>query len=139
MSASQLPALTAVAFQLVDRLDTYERDVASMIAARNDMELYQQVARHMDSMRMYASALPMVSVVWVELVIRHFELAHGMWRLQLGRITMAEMGTLHEVHRGCVGNMRRRCQQLILSQDEVGAPAAAVIAVAQWTAGAAKA
>lgn len=82
MSASQGPALTAVAFQLAAALEMYQQEVAGMVAAPQDAEQYQRVSRRMDEMRMYAAALPAVSVAWVELMIRHFELTHGLWRAQ---------------------------------------------------------
>ncbi|QJW84222.1 hypothetical protein HK414_11375 [Ramlibacter terrae] len=31
---------------------------------------------------MYAGAFPSLSVAWVEVLIRHFELTHGQWRQQ---------------------------------------------------------
>jgi len=82
MSASQASALSAIAFQLVAALERYEGDVGRLVRNPADMELYQRTSRHVDDLRMYAGAFPSLSVAWVELLIRHFELTHGIWRQQ---------------------------------------------------------
>lgn len=82
MSASQASALSAIAFQLVAALESYEEDVDRLVRTPADVELYQRVSRHVDELRMYAGALPSLSAAWVEVLIRHFELTHGLWRQQ---------------------------------------------------------
>lgn len=82
MSAAQTHALAAVAFQLAATVDRYEHAVARLVDAPDDLELYHLVSRQVDDMRMYAAAFPMLAVAWAEVLIRHFELTHGIWRLQ---------------------------------------------------------
>lgn len=111
MSASQAPALSAIAFQLAAALDVYEQDVALLVRAPLDPELYHRVSGHMDRMRMYAAALPGLAVPWVELMIRHFELTHGLWR-QHG-CEEVDLQQLHAQLRDAVRTLASRCVLLM--------------------------
>lgn len=113
MSASQAPALTAVAFQLAAALEAYEQEVAALLAAPVDPELYRRVSSRMDAMRMYAAALPSASVPWVELLIRHFELLHATWDRQQQGPEPADVPELQRQHRAAVQRLARECTQLI--------------------------
>lgn len=115
MSASQAPALSAIAFQLAATLDAYEQDVAALVRAPLDTEAYHRVSRHMDQMRMYAAALPLVSVAWVEVMIRHFELTHGIWRMHKDGADAADLRALHGQLREAVRGLARKCVQLMPS------------------------
>jgi hypothetical protein len=112
MSASQFQALSAIAFQLAATLETYEEDVAAMLRTPTDADLYRRVSGHVDQMRMYAAALPPLSVVWVEVLIRHFELTHGLWRAQRepGAVPLTE---LHSALRDAIRRLSKRCVQLM--------------------------
>jgi hypothetical protein len=112
MSASQFQALSAIAFQLAATLETYEQDVAAMLRTPADADLYRRVSGHVDQMRMYAAALPPLSVAWVEVLIRHFELTHGLWRVhrEPGSVPLAE---LHEALRDAIRRLSKRCVQLM--------------------------
>jgi hypothetical protein len=112
MSASQFNAFSAIAFQLAATLETYEADVAKMLKAPLDAELYRRVSGHVDQMRMYAAALPPLSVAWVEVLIRHFELTHGLWRSQREPGTV-ELGPLHQQLLDAIRRLSRRCVQLM--------------------------
>jgi hypothetical protein len=81
MSASQAPAQSAIAFQLATALEAYGDEVGQLLHSPLDAGRYQAVTRRMDEMRMYAASLPQLSVSWVELLIRHFEFTHALWRL----------------------------------------------------------
>jgi 7-keto-8-aminopelargonate synthetase-like enzyme len=113
MSASQAPALSAIAFQLAATLDAYEQDVAAMVRAPLDTEAYHRVSRHMDQMRLYAASLPPLSVAWVEVMIRHFELTHGLWRMQKDGAHKADLRQLHGHLREAVSRLSRKCVQLM--------------------------
>jgi hypothetical protein len=114
MSASQAPALSAIAFQLAAALDAYEQDVAVMVRAGFDPDLYQRVSRRMDEMRLYAASLPSLSVPWVEVMIRHFELLHGIWNgVQDPEADPAQVQALHRELRGAVQRLSRKCVQLM--------------------------
>lgn len=115
MAACDRPALSAVAFQLAAALDAYERDVARLVRGPFDMDAYQRASRHMDQMRLYAATLPMVSVAWVEVMIRHFELTHGMWRLQKNPADPVDLQLLHERLRDALQRLSRKCVQLMPS------------------------
>jgi hypothetical protein len=112
MSASQAPALTAIAFQLLAVLETYERDVAAMLKGPLDPEAYRRVSKHIDLMRMYAAELPVLSVAWVEVMIRHFELTHGLWRAQHAPETI-DLGELHTQLRDAAHRLSQKCMQLL--------------------------
>jgi hypothetical protein len=115
MSASHAPALSAIAFQLAATLDAYEQDVAAMVRTPLDAEAYHRVSRHMDQMRMYAASLPPLSVAWVEVMIRHFELTHGLWRMQQERPEKVDLKHLHSQLRDAVTRLSRKCVQLMPS------------------------
>ena len=105
MSVSQAPALSAIAFQLAAALDAYEIEVAEMLRAPEDLDLYQRVSRRMDEMRRYAAALPILSVPWVEVLICHFELTHCLWRAQQNRGVDDNREVLH-------ARLRHACERL---------------------------
>src|SRR3954462_1766743 len=115
MSVSQGPALTAVAFQLAATLDAYERDVALLVGVPFNPEAYRRVSRQMDEMRMYSATLPALSVAWVEVMICHFELTHGLWRVQKEGGEAAELRELHVRLREAVRRLARKCVQLMPS------------------------
>jgi hypothetical protein len=113
MSASQGHAFSAIAFQLAAALEAYEQDVAALLAGSFDPEVYRRVSRHMDAMRMYAAALPSVSVAWVEVLIRHFELTHGLWRVEREGKGTVDLRELHAQLREAVQGLSRKCVQLM--------------------------
>ncbi|MBC5765326.1 hypothetical protein [Ramlibacter albus] len=109
MSASQASALTAIAFQLAAALEAYEAELDRMTGVHIDPELYQLVAQCMDDMRMFAASLPKLSVLWVELMIRHFEYTHGLWRGQRGEATAAELQALYARLREATRTLHGAC------------------------------
>ena len=112
MSAPQFQALSAIVFQLAAALESYEEDVAAMVESPMDADLYRRVSAHVDRMRMYAAALPELSVAWVEVLIRHFELTHGLWRAQT-QPAQVQLPALHGALREAVRRLSRRCVQLM--------------------------
>jgi hypothetical protein len=115
MSVAQGAALAAIANQLATALDSYESEIEVMAAHPQDPEAYRRVSGRMDQMRLYASALPQLSVPWVELLIRHFELMHGIWQLQQHKIKSDELSVLREQHRSSVMSVSSRVR-LIFTQ-----------------------
>ena len=109
MSASQFPAFSAIAFQLAAALETYEADVAVLVAAPFDVGVYQRVSGKMDEMRMYSAALPSLAVAWVDVMIRHFELTHGMWKKQNGDSAAADLVQLHRQLSEAVLRLSSKC------------------------------
>lgn len=119
MSAFQSQAIDAVAFQLLAALDRYDRDVERMVDTWLDMDLYRSVSDQIEQIRMYSTALPRLSVSWVELLIAHAELVHSLWRLRF-REDAAEQSRLNEVrarHEACVATLKARCLRLVASRD----------------------
>jgi len=84
MSASNAGAVSAIAFQLLASLDGYAVETRQFAEGGVDPEAYHRLRLRIDEMRRYALALPGVSVAWVELLIRHFELAHARWKVEQG-------------------------------------------------------
>ena len=115
MSASQAHALSAIGFQLAATLDAYEQDVCALVAGGFDSERYRRLSRHMDEMRMYSAALPAVSVAWVEVMIRHFELTHELWRVQQSGPRSAELREVHLRLQEATQRLSRKCAQLMPS------------------------
>ena len=113
MSASDAHVLSAIAFQLAAAVDTYDEDISELVESGFDPELYRRVSRHMDQMRMYAAALPPISVPWVEVMIRHFELTHGVWRLQQHGAEAAELRAVHQQLQQALQRLSRVCAQLM--------------------------
>lgn len=113
MFACQRPVLGVIAFQLAAALDEYERDVARLVRGPLDLVLYDRVSRQMDQMRQYAAALPPLSVAWVEVMIRHFELMHGLWRLQGGEPPGSGLASLHARLRAAVRHLSGECTALM--------------------------
>lgn len=114
MSASQHQALSAIAFQLAATLGTYEEAILAVLEGSGDPERYRRASGHMDEMRMYAAALPQVSVPWVEVMIRHFELTHGLWRAQHAPESV-DMERLHAQLRESVQRLSHKCMRLLPS------------------------
>ena len=115
MSALESSAFAATASQLAAALEAYENDMDRLIAPVLDPDLYQKVSQRMDEMRLYALALPRVSVAWVEVLIRHFELTHGAWRLQQGGCRWEELVELREAQRAAVHRLRAQCLRIVAS------------------------
>ena len=115
MSASQAPALDAIALQLAAALDPYDRDAAAMVAGWPDMDLYRSVGEQVERIRMYSSSLPGAGVQWVELLIAHAELMHLLWQGQSGGTAdgLAQVAARRDRHAACVLALRHRCLQLV--------------------------
>lgn len=113
MSASDAHVLSAVAFQLAAAVDAYDEDITVLVRSGFDPEVYRRVSRQMDQMRMYAAALPPVSVSWVEVMIRHFELTHGLWRVQKDGSGAAELRAVHQQLQQSLQRLSRLCAQLM--------------------------
>jgi hypothetical protein len=119
MSASEAPALDAIAFQLAAALEKYEGRVNDMVDGWLDMELYREVSGQIEEIRRYSAALPQLSVHWVELLIAHAELVHSLWRLRF-RESDADLGKLQEVrerHAACITSLRTRCLRMLSRTD----------------------
>lgn len=120
MSASEAPALDAIAFQLVAALEEYDVGAADMVDTWPDMERYRRVSEQIDRIRLYSAALPSLSVHWVELLIAHAELVHSLWRLRF-REDGADRERLHQVrehHGHCVESLRTRCLRVLTRSSE---------------------
>jgi hypothetical protein len=117
MSASEAPALDAIAFRLAAALEEYERDVARMVDTWLDMDLYRDVSEQVEEIRMFTAALPQLSVPWVELLIAHAELVHSLWRLRFQDVETdrERFGEVREHHTACIHSLRSRCVRLLSS------------------------
>ena len=115
MSASQAPALDAIAFQLLAALEKYDRDVAAMLESWPDLELYHAASKQIDEVRMYSSSLHDVRVQWVELLINHAELVHCLWRVEYGsqQVAREKAAEIREHHADAIAALRNRCLRVI--------------------------
>lgn len=113
MSSSDVQVLGAVAFQLAAAVEVYDEDLAELVHSGFDPELYRRVSNRIDEMRMYAAALPPVSETWAEVMIRHFELTHGLWRVQKDGSGLAELGAVHQELQHSLRRLSRLCAKLM--------------------------
>ena len=122
MSAHPTDALDAIALQLVAALECYAEDTAEMIARWPDMDLYCSVSDQVESIRMYASALPDARVQWVELLIAHSELVHRLWQVQYGQegTATANIFDARVHHTDALVALRNRCLRVVASSHRLG-------------------
>jgi hypothetical protein len=110
MAATHVPALSAIAFQLVATLEHYEQDLDALLLDWPDTQRYEAIRRHMDNIQMYSSSVPSLAVSAVALLISHSELVFTLWRGQPGsRPAGDELLRVRADHRGCVASLRRHC------------------------------
>jgi hypothetical protein len=110
MSASDSKALRAISQQFAAALVAYEAELDALLRVPGDPEKYRLVSARMDEMRMYAHALPSVSVAWIELLIRHFEVTHGLHRSAAG--APADLELVRSQVGFAVAHVARKCGQL---------------------------
>ncbi|NML45203.1 hypothetical protein HHL11_15725 [Ramlibacter sp. G-1-2-2] len=124
MPASHAPAIDAMAFQLAAALERYGQDAGRMADTWLDMELYRSVSDQVEQIRMYSSALPQLSVQWVELLIAHAELVHSLWRARFreGEGDAALLFEVRERHAACVEGLRQRCLRFLSREDRSPGP-----------------
>lgn len=113
MSAAQGSALTAIAFQLAATLESYEENIGALVRTPGDLELYQRISRQVDEMRMYSAAWPSLSVAWIEVLIRHFEVTHTLWQQQQGAADAACLAQRHEHLQSAITRLRQLCRRAI--------------------------
>lgn len=99
----------AIASQLLGALDQYDKDLSLLVTHGLDPELAQQVSERFDLMRMYSTALPALSVTWVELLISRFDMTHAMWSNRNGG-TSHRVAKLYEYHRSVIAEARAKCR-----------------------------
>lgn len=119
MSASQAPTLESVALQLGVGLGRYDEAVTAMLQSWPDMERYAEVSKRIEDIRVLAGMLPRLASIWVELLIAHAELVHGLWRIQYAD-PQAPAGILEPLcrhHARCVGDLRAGCARLASMQE----------------------
>jgi hypothetical protein len=115
MAATHAPVLDAIAFQLAAALERYEQDLTLLLDTGFDMELYRDISEQVEHIRMFAAALPQLSVPWVEVLIAHAELIHHMWRVQNARPAppARELSALRDRHGAAVRRLHAGCVRLI--------------------------
>jgi hypothetical protein len=113
MSASQANAVSGIAFQLIAALEAYLGEVEQLAQPRPDPETFHHVRLRLDEMRLYSASLPGISVAWVELLIRHFELAHSLWQAQQGLADPGAVGKVQSQHAEAAVRLRQHCVTLL--------------------------
>lgn len=111
MSASHFPVLRVTALQAAAALALYERHVHSLAASWLDMELYEQVSREIDEIKLFCAAIPDVNVPWSALLVSHTEMVRALW--EGGRSdtpsTREETQRRLDDHLVCIDTLARRC------------------------------
>jgi len=115
MSAHPQPQLDAIALQLIAAVESYEREFERLLASWPDMEQYRAVSEGIDAVRLYAAALPSLSVQFVALLIAHAELVHALWQQTQGKavVDRDELQPTWEQHQQCAASLRVRCKSLL--------------------------
>jgi hypothetical protein len=126
MSASHGNLESVILLQLVAALQSYENDVAEITADPVAPEAYGRVRVRLDEIRNYANSLPKLAVPWVELLIAHFELTHGLWRVRESESDgAATLETVRERHDGALDRLRQQCLRLAQERAAPGSDHAA--------------
>ena len=106
-----------VAFQAIAHIETYEQSVEELVREWFDPELYAQVSREMDTIKLYCGSLPSIGAPWVTVLISHAELMFNVWQLQSkGGGAEAEAAELLEQHLQTVRFLKQRCERLLKQQ-----------------------
>jgi hypothetical protein len=111
MSASSAPAMRAVALQLAAALDRYQQDFDTMLGAGSDSVHYREVTRELHDIRQMKGSLPELSEEMADVLIRHVEMMHAVWNVQLhpSQAHQCNLRTLRLRHRQAVDAMRQAC------------------------------
>jgi hypothetical protein len=113
MSSSESHALAAIAVQFGHALALYEQETDELLANDRDMDCYSRFSARMDEMRLYATALPHLGMTWAEVLIRHFELTHGLWKAQREPARRCAVVEIREKHAAAVQSLRRRIERSV--------------------------
>jgi hypothetical protein len=118
MSLTHAPVVTAVAFQLSAALEAYQMNVDALADPWSQRRQYEAVTQSFDAVRMLKGALPDLSVLMVEISIRHVELMKALWLAGSSREShdAHALQALREGHRELVDEMRERCLK-VFSRD----------------------
>lgn len=119
MSATQAGAITSVALQLLKELDAYAKEAGQLTTERVDPEAYHRMRLHLDATRLFVHDVPGVSASWVEVLIRHFELAHVRWKLEQGQADAGAVEPVAAEHAAAVRRLRALCA-IAIQRDTCG-------------------
>jgi hypothetical protein len=120
MSAPDRHTQEAVALQLIAALADYEADVKLLCGSWLDMEHYQSVSQQVDDLRMYAAALPRVSVQWVAVLISHAELIHALWKAHRADADAAAVENQLSDHLAAIHLLSRAARLLVATTPATG-------------------
>ncbi|TFZ00781.1 hypothetical protein EZ313_20260 [Ramlibacter henchirensis] len=97
--------LSAIAAQLLSALDAYEQAADALVENWNDL-LYSDCSELFDEARMYASTLPKIQALYIELLICRFELMEALWRERQHPEEIAEQSAKHK---RALAELRQAC------------------------------
>jgi len=96
-------------------------DVVAESILKSRPKLAQSLGEQFDRMRMYVTALPALSVIWVELLISRFEITQALWSSRTGGPTN-RLVHLHEYHVAILREVRLKCQGYVQAAAPPTAP-----------------
>lgn len=114
---SQQAEHSATAFQLAAALEHYESSVDQLVTRGYDPQLHAAVARQLEPMRLYAGALPELSVAWVALLISRVELTHALW-MAARCAADARVLAAYEEHKQTIAVLRQRCTRMLVRRPD---------------------
>lgn len=100
--------------QLLTALDRYEEDMDLMVERWLDMDIYNTVSEEVETLRLYCTAVPPLSIPWVTLLIAHSDMVHTLWRNDQSRTKdEATLELKRHDHAACLEVLRKRCRRYL--------------------------
>ncbi|GAB3645647.1 hypothetical protein [Ramlibacter alkalitolerans] len=116
---SHSPEQAAVAAELARQLTEYEDGLRTLLQGRWDPELYRALSNRFDELQMKASALPLLSASWTELLITRVELTHALWTLTAPCRVNGRVVAYHARHQLLIDEVRRQCGEYMATGERV--------------------
>jgi hypothetical protein len=110
MTATLRPAPSAIAFQLVGALESYQCDFEPLLDGHCTLERCRQVSRKLEELLTLKGALPQLSAQMVELLAYHTQLMQALWGVV--RLPAARRAELQRRHREAMQALRAKCVRL---------------------------
>ncbi|MBC5786143.1 hypothetical protein H8N03_24605 [Ramlibacter sp. USB13] len=117
MSASNAPALRAIAQQLLALLESYEQEVGRMVTHWPDAKHYVEVNRQMNQIRDLGGALAGLHAAWAEVLIAHADLIRAL--LNAGdAVDAGQLAPERRRHALATQQLRARVQWLLPCEED---------------------
>lgn len=106
---------TAMAFQVVAALETYEQDLDHFVSAPLEPGFLSVVGNALERVKTLVDVQGELGVPLLELMISHTQLTQAYGDIQSARYGASELTQLYKQHCERVESMRRKCLQMVQS------------------------